>query len=314
MIISKFYIGIDLGGTTAKFALFDNRDNIIDKWSIPSNIYKKNSVNGLVDAISDSITKEFELRNINIKKLKGIGIGVPGPVVDNKYVIKAVNLNWKKKFDLSYELKKRLGKRVKVVVNNDANVAALGEYYFGNGKDHESICLLILGTGFGSGIVINGKILNGATGCAGEVGHLPVDFSNKSIKCNCGNKGCLETVGSGTGLANVYNTYCVKKKDKKITAKTICERAYKNDKSSLKAIEISMSYVADMILTMYKVLDVSCFLIGGGLSGGGKLILKYIQKRLNERKTNNWIMPKILFSKLKNEAGIYGAYALVKHN
>ena len=311
---NKFYIGIDLGGTTAKFALFDNKDNIIKKWSIPSNIYKKDSMNGLINAICKSIVDELYSLNINLNNLKGIGIGVPGPVLEYKYVVKAVNLNWKKKFDLSLEIKKRLGKKVKVIVNNDANVAALGEYHFGNGKSHNSICLLIMGTGFGSGIVINGKILSGENGAAGEVGHLQVDFSNKAHKCNCGNKGCLETVGSGTGLVNVYNTYCAKKKDKKITAKIICEKAYKNDKSCLKAIELSMSYVADMILVLNKVLDVSCFLISGGLSGGGNIIIKYIEKRFKERNVKNWIKPKILFSRLKNDAGIYGAFALVKYH
>ena len=312
--MEKYYIGIDLGGTTAKFGLFNTADKLLHSFSMPTNFINKNPEKFLLDNMSETIISNLKKFNnkIKLKQLIGIGIGIPGPAIKDKFVLNAVNINWNKKFNIENEFRKRLHKDIKVFVNNDANIAALGEYYFGSGKKDNSICLIIIGTGLGMGIVVNGNIIEGASGQAGEVGHIKVDYSENAFRCNCNNYGCLETVSSGTGIVNVYNRLDPNNIDEYINSKDIFDKYKKNDKRAVTAINESMSYLVKTMYMIERVLNPDCFIIGGGVSNADKDLLKILNDLIEQNKVNTWSKPKIKIAKLKNKAGIYGAYALVR--
>lgn len=314
--MDKYYIGIDLGGTTAKFGLFDDNNMLLKTFQMPTYFYEKKAEKILIDKMSDEIIKNLSSydKSIKINQIKGIGIGIPGPAIDDKYVINAVNINWNKKFNIEKEFRKRLNDNIEVYVNNDANIAALGEYYFGGGKNLKSICLIIIGTGLGMGSVINGHVVDGSVGQAGEIGHIKVDFDDNAIKCNCGNIGCLETVSSGTGIVNVYKKIFGDELSDNITSEIIFKKAKSGDKNCIKVVEKSLSYLAKVIVDIERILNPDCFIIGGGVSNAGKYLIDTLDKIIKDMNIKTWKIPKIRLAKLKNKAGIYGAYALVKYN
>lgn len=313
--MDKYYIGIDLGGTTAKFGLFDYNDTLLKTFQMPTYFYEKKAEKILIDKMSDEIIKNLSSydKSIKINQIKGIGIGIPGPAIDDKYVINAVNINWNKKFNIEEEFRKRLNDNIEVYVNNDANIAALGEYYFGGGKNLKSICLIIVGTGLGMGSVINGHVVDGSVGQAGEIGHIKVDFDDNAIKCNCGNMGCLETVSSGTGIVNIYKKMFSEKMSDNITSEIIFKKAKSGDKNCIKVVEKSLSYLSKVIVDIERILNPDCFIIGGGVSNAGKFLIDTLDKIIKDMNIKTWKSPKIKLAKLKNKAGIYGAYALVRY-
>lgn len=313
--MDKYYIGIDLGGTTAKFGLFDYNDMLLKTFQMPTYFYEKKAEKILIDKMSDEIIKNLSSydKSIKINQIKGIGIGIPGPAIDDKYVINAVNINWNKKFNIEKEFRKRLNDNIEVYVNNDANIAALGEYYFGGGKNLKSICLIIVGTGLGMGSVINGHVVDGSVGQAGEIGHIKVDFDDNAIKCNCGNMGCLETVSSGTGIVNIYKKMFREKMSDNITSEIIFKKAKSGDKNCIKVVEKSLSYLSKVIVDIERILNPDCFIIGGGVSNAGKYLIDTLDKIIKDMNIKTWKSPKIKLAKLKNKAGIYGAYALVRY-
>ena len=239
-----------------------------------------------------------------LKNIDGIAYAIPGPVVNNK-VLRAVNINWKKKFDLVEATKKEFGKKTKVCVYNDANAAAIGEYNVTLKGKYKSICLMTLGTAVGIGIIINGKLIEGKSGVAGELSHLKVDFSDEAIKCNCGNTGCLETVTGGKGISNVYNRMF--HPTKPYDAREVVELAKANDEKALRALENSLDYLSTVISIIMLVYEPEVILIGGGVSMGGKFITDIINRRLKNKVFITNKFPKIVLAKLKNQAGFYGA-------
>ena len=201
--MSQKIIGIDLGGTSVKFAILTQEGEIQEKWSIKTNILDEGS--HIVDDMIESIQHRFELLGLAATDFQGIGMGSPG-VVDreNGTVIGAYNLNWKTLQPIKEKMEKSLG--IPFFIDNDANVAALGERWMGAGENQPDVVFMTLGTGVGGGIVAEGKLLHGVAGAAGELGHITVDF-DQPIPCTCGKKGCLETVASATGIVNLTRRY-----------------------------------------------------------------------------------------------------------
>lgn len=309
--MDKYCIGIDLGGTTAKFGLFNDKDTLLFSFQMPSLFIEKSPEKVLIDKMVAAIRENvYNFDNkIKLNQIKKIGIGIPGPAINDKYVVNAVNLNWNKKFNIENEFRKRLYKNIEVKVNNDANIAALGEYYFGSGKNKKSICLIIIGTGIGMGTVIDGKIIEGHIGQAGEIGHIKVDNSQNAIKCNCGNIGCLETVASGKGIVNVYNRMF---NDSVNSADEIFNKAKNGDKNCIKSLDVSLSYLAKVIVDIERIINPDCFIIGGGVSNAGKYLIDKLNSLILDMSIKTWKKPIIKLAKLKNRAGIYGAYSLFK--
>lgn len=202
----KFYIGVDVGGTSVKIGIFSENKKLLENFSIDTVIRKSNNEELLLNDIFNAIEAYCENNKYGVTKRKIIGIGfaMPGPVVDNQ-LLHAVNINWKKKYNIVSEIKNRYGESVKVSILNDANAAALGEYVETLKGKYNSMALITLGTAVGTGIIIDGKLVEGKTGIAGEISHIRVDYSDDAFKCSCGNVGCVETLAGSKGLINIYN-------------------------------------------------------------------------------------------------------------
>ena len=166
--MKKFCIGVDIGGTTVKIGLFSEQGKVEEKWEIVTR--KDEGGSFILSDIAASIQEKLEKHNIAKDKVAGIGIGVPGPVTEDGTVLKCVNLGWGI-FNVADEVRKLTGIQ-NIKVGNDANVAALGEMWQGGGKGYKNIVMMTLGTGVGGGIILDGKILTGSKGAAGEIGHL----------------------------------------------------------------------------------------------------------------------------------------------
>ena len=195
--MDKKLIGVDLGGTTIKFAILTQDGEVQQKWSIKTDILDEGS--HIVPDIIESINHHLDLYEMKPEQFIGIGMGTPGTVdVENGTVIGAYNLNWKTLQNVKEEVEKGTG--IAFALDNDANVAALGEQWKGAGENAADVAFITLGTGVGGGIIANGKLLHGM-GAAGEVGHVNVEPGG--YLCTCGNRGCLETYASATGVVRV---------------------------------------------------------------------------------------------------------------
>ena len=183
--MKAYGFGVDIGGTTVKLGLFRTDGELLDKWEIPTR--KEDGGSQILPDVAASIKEKLAEKGIDGADVQGIGVGVPGPVTPEGVVRKCVNLGWGV-FNVQDTLSELTGYPVKAA--NDANVAALGEMWQGAGKGAESIVMVTLGTGIGGGVIIDGRIVAGATGAGGEIGHLPVN-DKETLVCGCGKKGCL---------------------------------------------------------------------------------------------------------------------------
>ena len=302
---NKFYIGVDVGGTSIKFGVFDSNKKMIDEYHIVTQFRKTSAEKMIVKDMLDTIETYLNTNSngVNKNNLVGIGFAIPGPVVNNK-IIRAVNINWKKNYDIVKATKARFGNKIKVTVLNDANAAALAEYKITLKEKYKSICLLTLGTAVGTGVIIEGKLIEGGSGVAGELSHVRVDFSKDAVKCKCGTIGCLETVTGGRGIANIYNRMYHTNTMK--GAAEVIALAKSGDKKAHLAHETSIDYLSMIISIIMLVYEPEVVLIGGGVSNEGTFITDIITKRLKTKVYITNKFPKILIAKLKNKAGMYG--------
>ena len=306
----KYVIGVDVGGTSVKFGKFDLQGVLLDKWSIRTNPSQDS------DHIVPNIAKSIS-RKVAIPEIKGIGIGVPGPVKDN-LVIHCVNLNWGTK-NLEEEMKTLLNDREIIVkVGNDANVAAAGEMYKGVARGYRNVVLYTLGTGIGGGIIIEEKLMEGVNGAGAELGHTIVDFRH-NFKCNCGKTGCLETVASATGIINLAKKRLLTSKTKSplrnyehFSAKKVIDFAKEGDHLSRKALEEAMRYLALAIANVSLTIDPEIVIIGGGISNAGPFIIDLIEKYYYDMVDPFIKTANIQLASLGNDAGIYGCAYLIK--
>ena len=309
--MKKYIFGIDIGGTTVKIGLFNLKGSLIKKWNITTN-KEEDGKYVLID-----IFNSIRLQIPDLDEVYGYGFGVPGPVVDSK-VIKCVNLGWKD-YDL-FSVFSKLVNNNNIYIENDANVAALGENQFGAALGVKNSAMITLGTGVGGGIVVDGKIVDGAFGAGGEIGHLHVIKENGHL-CNCGNYGCLETVASATGIKNLYtdleknsNIDSLLKNKEHLSAKMIIDAAKKGDLLAEEVVENFTYYIGFACSVLSIITNPDIIVIGGGVSKAGIYLLNkidhYFRKLMFEpvRKT------KIVLAKLGNDAGIYGAVSLVINN
>ena len=195
--MSKYCFGIDIGGTTVKMGLFTDEASLVEKWEIVTN--KEDNGSHILSDIADAIKGKLQERNIRIEDIVGIGIGVPGPVKQSRIVNKCVNLGWG--VTDVVEQMNNLIPVDNIKVGNDANVAALGEAK-GSESKRDNVVMLTLGTGVGGGVIIDGNIICGSNGAAGELGHIQVRFDEEDA-CGCGKKGCLEQYASATGIVTL---------------------------------------------------------------------------------------------------------------
>ena len=195
--MEKRVIGVDIGGTTVKLGLFDAAGNILEKWEIPTRT--ENGGEKILPDIADAIAAKLAEKGVAKTDVIGIGVGAPGPIDDEGVVHAAVNLGWGT-FNINETLQGLTG--IATVSGNDANVAALGEMWKGGGKGYRNLVVVTLGTGVGGGIIVNGQMLTGWLGAAGEIGHIHIEDHETAV-CGCGNSGCLEQYASATGITRL---------------------------------------------------------------------------------------------------------------
>ena len=305
--MEKYVFGIDIGGTTVKCGLFTVKGELLEKWEIPTRT--ENNGAAILPDVADTVMKKIQEKGLAKEEIAGIGIGVPGPVNEQGEVPGAVNLHWGY-VNLAGDMEKMTGLRVKA--GNDANVAALGEMWKGGGAGCQSIVMVTLGTGVGGGIINNGKIVTGAHGAGGEIGHIHVT-DDVERNCNCGNHGCLEQVTSATGITYLANRK-LKKDDRpsmlrggEVNAKTVFDAVKADDTLAKEVAEEFGKYLGTALATIACVADPEVFVIGGGVSKAGQVILDYIKKYYAQYAFMTCKQAGFALAKLGNDAGIYGA-------
>ncbi|MGU7858399.1 ROK family glucokinase [Streptococcus suis] len=317
--MSKKIIGIDLGGTSVKLAILTTEGEIQEKWSIKTNILDDGS--HIVPDIIDSIKHRFETHGLTKDDFLGVGMGSPG-VVDSEAgtVIGAYNLNWKTLQLVKEQFESALG--LPFFIDNDANVAALGEQWVGAGNNNPNVVFMTLGTGVGGGVIVAGNLIRGVKGAGGELGHITVDF-DKPFACTCGKKGCLETVASATGIVNLSRRYAdqyagdAKLKQmiddgQDVTAKDVFDLAKEGDDLALIVYRHFSEYLGVACANIAAVLNPAYIVLGGGVSAAGEFLLDGVRKVFAE---NSFPQIKestqIVLATRGNDAGVLGAASLV---
>ena len=310
----KYCIGIDVGGTTIKHGIFTEQGELIDKYELPT----KCGENGryMFSDIAEGIKSKLLELGIELSDVIGAGMGIPGPVLSDGYVNVCVNLGINSIYP-GQELS-RLLDGLMVKVSNDANVAALGELWQGAGKGRNSVCMVTLGTGVGGGIVIDGKIVDGALGAGGEIGHMCLNPMEEET-CNCGGRGCLEQYASATGIARVARRMLdSQKQDSKLrelenfTAKDVCDLAKEGDELAYAALKKSMNLLGLALQHVSMCVDPEVFVIGGGVSKAGDFLAKMIDEEFRKyNKLTKTDYKRVLIASLGNDAGIYGCAKMV---
>lgn len=309
--MKKYSFGVDVGGTTIKMGLFDEEGNVLDKWEIKTRT-ENNGANVLPD-IAAAVEHKLSEKAIDKSHIAGVGIGVPGPVDAKGVVHRCVNLGWG-----VLNINEELGELLKLPVKggNDANVAALGEMWKGGGQGFESVVVVTLGTGVGGGIIMDGEILTGAKGAAGEIGHIHVDDNEEDV-CGCGNRGCLEQYASATGIVRLANRILSENtkptilKAGAVSAKTVWDAVKAGDEVAKEIAEKFGEYLGKGLAAVAAVVNPEAFVIGGGVSKAGGILLDYIRKNYTPNVFHASRDVQFTLATLGNDAGIYGAAKLV---
>ncbi len=313
----KKLIGVDLGGTTCKFAILTTEGEIQQRWSIDTNILDEGS--HIVPDIIKSINEHLDLYKMAPADFVGIGMGTPGSVdIDEGTVTGAFNLNWKTKQPVKRDIEKGTG--IPFRIENDANSAALGERWQGAGDNQANVILVTLGTGVGGGIIADNRLLHGAAGSAGEIGHVVV--KPDGYLCTCGNHGCLETVASATGVVRVARDMAeefagdsqlktILDDGDEISSKLVFDMAKDGDALALMVVDRVSYYLGFALANLGNTLNPEYIIIGGGVSAAGDFLLTRVQKYFEKYTfANVRATTQIRLATLGNAAGVIGAAQL----
>lgn len=310
--MSKYCFGVDIGGTTVKLGLFEKNGEVVDKWEIPT--HTADGGKNILPEIAESIKAKMTEKSLAAKDIVGVGMCAPGPVDSNGLIYRAVNLNWGV-MNIKDQLSELTG--LKVVAGNDANVAALGEMWKGGGMGHKDVVVVTLGTGVGGGIIIDGKILTGAIGAGGEVGHIHIQDDEEEA-CGCGNYGCLEQYASATGVVRLAKRRLAKDKKasslrdvKNITAKHVFDAVKEGDEVAKEIAEQFGEYLGKGLASIAAVSNPDIIVIGGGVSKAGEVLIDYVRKYYRQYVFHASRDASFVLATLGNDAGIFGAAKLV---
>ncbi|MBR3525451.1 MAG: ROK family glucokinase [Lachnospiraceae bacterium] len=311
--MGKKIFGVDLGGTTVKLGLFNEEGVVEEKWEIPTR--KEDKGAHILPDIAQAILKKMEEKGLSKESdVAGVGIGVPGPVDEKGIVHKAANLGWGE-FSVSEELAVLLG-GIPVEAGNDANVAALGEMWMGGGRGCENIVAVTLGTGVGGGIIVAGRVVSGATGAGGEIGHIHIE-DNETESCGCGNCGCLEQYASATGITRLAKKRLEKDdkpsvlRERSLSAKAIWDAVKEGDELAIEVARQFGAYLGKGLAAVAAVVNPEVFVIGGGVSKAGEILFDYICDEYKKYVFHGSREARFVLATLGNDAGIYGAARLV---
>ena len=313
--MGKKCIGVDVGGTSVKLGIFDVDGVLLKKWEIPTR--KEEQGKYVLDDIAASIRETLKDENISMEEVVGVGIDVPGPVKKNGYVEVCVNLGWRDIYPAK-ELSARLD-GIPAECGNDANAAAIGEMTYGAARGMKDFIMITLGTGVGSGIVINGQMVYGHDGFAGELGHVIARRDGRI--CGCGRKGCLETYCSATGVARTAREFLAARTDasllrnipaESITSKDVYDAAVQGDKLAQEIFEFTGNILGEALADAIAFSSPEAIVLFGGLAKSGDYIMKPIMKSIDDNVLNIYKgKTKLLVSELKDsDAAVLGASAL----
>lgn len=307
----KYGFGVDLGGTTVKIAYFDETGKMLSKWEIPT--VTKNGGAQILPDIAASIAAFRKEHQISDTDLLGVGIGVPG-AVSKGVVNRCVNLGWGV-VPIEEELSRLTGLPAKA--SNDANVAALGEYWMGGGQGCENVVFITLGTGVGGGIIVDGKLLNGAHGAGGELGHMVLDPKETDV-CGCGKRGCVEQYCSATGIVRLAKQRLAKDRApsslrdlQELTCRDIFDAGKAGDPVALEILNTYYDYMGQFLGSMCSAIDPEAVVLGGGVSKAGNMLLEGIVPYFKKYVFHAASGVKFALASLGNDAGAYGAFKLV---
>lgn len=319
-LTEKWIFGVDLGGTTTKLAFVTQAGEIIEKWEIPTDV--KNEGRNITKNIARALEQKlFELGKTKADLL-GIGMGAPGPIdLETGMIYEAVNLGWKNGYPLQETMEKDTSLRT--IIDNDANCAALGEMWKGAGNGAKDVVCVTLGTGVGGGVIVNGDIVQGIHGAAGEIGHTTVIIEG-GAPCNCGKTGCLETVASATGIVKIAKYYLLQagvkeeellklyRKTGIVTAKDVFDAARNGDSTAMKVVDEVARYLGLALSNVANTLNPEKIVVGGGVSKAGDVLLTPVREYFGR-----YAFPRvakstqIVLATLGNDAGVIGAAWLV---
>lgn len=310
--MDRYAFGVDVGGTTVKLGLFDMDGCVLDKWEIPT--VKDNDGASILPDVAESVLAKMKEKGIEKDDVEGVGIGVPGAVNSEGVMVGgAVNIGWGV-FNVEKVLNGYLDLPVKAA--NDANAAAFGEMWQGGGKGHSNMVAVTLGTGVGGGIIVEGRILVGATGAGGEIGHIHIE-DEETEECGCKNRGCLEQYASATGIVRLANRRLAKDdapsslRNGAITAKAVFDAVKEGDAVAMEIAEQFGDYLGKGLATVAAVVNPEIFVIGGGVSKAGGILLQYIEPAFIKYAFPACRGTKFALATLGNDAGIFGAAALI---
>ncbi len=309
--MSRYVFGVDIGGTTVKLGLFNVEGELLEKWEIPTRTQENGSL--ILPDIARSIEEKISEKQIAREDVAGVGAGAPGPIDSEGVVHKAVNLGW----DV-FSIRKTLEELVNlpVMAGNDANVAALGEMWKGGGQGSKDLVMVTLGTGVGGGIITNGRVLTGAGGAGGEIGHIHVNDSEEE-SCNCGNKGCLEQYASATGITRLATRKLAESSSEsllrqgEVSAKTVFDAVKRGDALAMEVAEEFGKYLGDGLSVIAGVVNPDTIVLGGGVSKAGEVLIDYVKPHYQKNVFHGSRDARFVLATLGNDAGIYGAARLV---
>ncbi|MBO3287372.1 ROK family glucokinase [Paenibacillus sp. FSL M8-0228] len=310
----SIYVGVDLGGTAIKVGICNENGQLLHTYEGPTETDK--GVDVVIGNIEKYVRHIVEESPYEWDQLKGVGAGVAGFTnVRDGIIVLAPNIGFRD-VPIRALLENRIGKPVKI--DNDANVAALGEAWAGAGKGIENCVCYTLGTGVGGGIIINGRIYQGSSGMAGEIGHISVVPDLEAIQCGCGKMGCLETVSSATGIIRMAKD-AVERGDRtslaledQIAAKEVFDAAKAGDEVALRIVNRAAFYLGKSMAAVAAVLNPELFIIGGGVSKAGDFLFEEMRRVYSKLapeplQKGVYIVPAVL----GNDAGVVGAAGLL---
>lgn len=309
--MKNYVIGVDLGGTKISTAISTIEGEILQQTVVPTKA--EEGEEPVLERIISTIEEVLVSANINSNEVEAIGIGSPGPLDSKKgTIITTPNLPFKN-YNLVNPIKEKFA--LPVFLDNDANVAAIGESMFGAGKGKKNIVYFTVSTGVGGGAVLNGQAYRGNTSNALEIGHMTVDPNGP--RCNCGNVGCLEAVSSGTAIAKAAKEAVNSKVETslrqydKITSYEVFKEADKGDKVAKYIIDNALNYLGIGVANAISIFDPEMVIIGGGVTNAGEIVFDKVKEVVNTRCFKAMAEScKIVPAGLGTDAGVVGAVAL----
>ncbi len=314
--MKPYVVGIDIGGTNTVFGIVDARGAVLATSSIKT--AKHSKVEDYIEELYTEVSRLIQTNDAE-GKINGIGVGAPNANYYTGVIENAPNLIWRGIIPLQKMLEEKFG--IPVAITNDANAAAIGEMTYGAARGMKDFIMITLGTGVGSGIVVNGQLVYGHDGFAGELGHMIVKRNNGRL-CGCGRTGCLEAYCSATGVARTAREFLEIRKDEssllrdlpidQITSKDVYDAAIKGDKLAKDVFDYTGTILGEALADMTVFSSPQAFIIFGGLAKSGDLLMKPLKEAMDRSMLNIFKgKPKVILSELKeSDAAVLGASAL----